>query len=96
LERSQGVFMARVHVSNICAECGTDISDKENFILTADVQWSDIPRRSHPYSKRQVFENDKSMQQFIFKQSKNTRNAYCDVFCLKRDLEKHLPDGGIN
>lgn len=74
--------MSQAFIKNKCAHCGKDLSGEKRIVMMADMKWV--------FGE---FDNPKVKQEshrVKFAPGIDTRSAYCNVHCLKKDLDKYL------
>lgn len=71
--------MSQALVKNKCAHCGKDISQEKRVVVMADMKWV--------FGK---YDGKQDSNRVKFTPGIETRSAYCNVHCLKKDLDKYL------
>ncbi len=65
-----------------CAYCGKDIFDQKTIVVLSDMQWI------RPDAGRKRLGTPDPGSRVKFASGNDTRNAYCNVTCLKSDLNE--------
>ena len=76
--------MSKCYVKNKCAFCGKELGGKNTIVVMADMKWLS---ETYPFP-------DKSRVKFCI--GEDTRNAYCDVGCLRLELNQILDGIPVN
>jgi len=74
--------MSIAEIKTKCAFCGKELFEKKNIVVMADMKWVksyNWEKNPHPKAERVKFVS-----------GIDTRNAYCDVMCMKQDLEQYV------
>jgi len=73
--------MSIAETSVTCAFCGKNLFKEKNIVMMADMRWV----------REQQWGDNTPMQKTCrtkFVAGDKSRNAYCNVMCLKQDLDK--------
>jgi len=73
--------MSMAFIKRKCAHCGKDLSQEKRIVIMADVQW---------VNNKSDYAQAQDSHRVKFSPGIDTRSAYCDVHCLKKDLDKYL------
>jgi len=69
--------MSKAFIKNHCSSCGKDLTSNKTVVVMADMSW--------------IHEDSNSgLSRVKFKPGIDTRNAYCNVHCLNKDLQNQL------